>query len=264
MAKQRATLTAKHTDLQILKDGIEYTLPAGWALDDAGAYTFRNKLQDKAFAHGATMVGDGKLDGRTITIEFDLKGATEEEHDEAVNQAYTYFTMTDYELRCGRADRVYRVAGLSKIKHKWRDGFKQRRSNITVSLLLADPFRYEAQESRVVYTFAGDVKEAEMVVHNLGSVDTPLTFKFTPTGKMASVTVWHQEAEEKFTMTDALLIAPSSATVNGEEGTVWRGNANSINTFSGQFLHAKPGANLFLYTGGAGTVEITFTNRWFL
>lgn len=250
--------------LVIVKNGIEYQLPTGWAFSDSGAYEFRNKLQDRAFAHGADVVGDGKIDGRIIQIEFDLRGATEQDHDEAVNRAYTYFAQTDYDLYVGRNDRVYHVAGLSKIKHKFQKGFKQRWSNVTVSLLLADPFRYEAQESTVSYRFGQPTLEAEVIVHNLGSVDTPLTFKFIPEDKMANITIWHQEAKEKFTLTDALLIKPAISLVNGKDGTVWRDNANSINTFAGQFLHAKPGANLFLYTGGAGILEITYTNRWFV
>lgn len=156
------------------------------------------------------------------------------------------------------------MACLSKIKHKFENGFKQRRSNISVSLLLADPFRYEAQESKVVFTFPQATVQAEMVLHNLGSVDTPLTFRFIPLDRMTNLTVWHQEAKEKFTLTDALLVAPKTSIVNGREGTVWRDKDNSINAFTGTFLHAKPGANLFLYTGGAGTVEITYTNRWFV
>ena len=250
--------------LVITKDGKDYELPVGWEISDAGAYTFRNKLQDKAFAHGSDMVGDGKIEGRTLEIEFDMADTTEAEHDEMVNRAYTYFSMTDYELRAGRSDRVYRVAGLSKIKHKFKSGFKQRWSTITISLLLADPFRYEAQETTVVYEFTQDAYESEMVVHNLGSVDTPLTFKFVPTDSMSSITVWHQEAEEEFSLSDSLLISPATATVNSKEGTVWRDSDNNINTFSGQFLHAQPGSNTYLYTGGAGTVEITFTNRWFV
>lgn len=262
--EQRAKYQDKYEILQIVKDGKEYSLPVNWTIKDSGSYTFRNKLQSRAFTHGSDMVGDGKLDGHTITIEFAMRGATEEEHDEALNQAYTYFSMTDYKLTCGRSDRVYHVAGLSKIKQKFQKSFKQRWSSITVSLLLADPFRYEAQESKVVYEFGQPTIEAEMVLHNLGSVDTPLTFKFIPADKMSSIIIWHQEAKEKFTLTDALLIKPATAIINSKDGTVWRDNANSINTFSGQFLHAKPGANLLLYTGGAGRIEITFTNRWFV
>ena len=255
---ERGTLTI------VTKSGVQYPLPASWSLEDAGTYTFRNKLQSKAFAHGGNMVGEGKAEGRTIKVSFILNGTTEQDHDEAVNQAYTYFSMEDYELIVGRNDRAYHVAGLSKITHKWVKGFKQRRSEITVNLLLADPFRYEAQESKVTFVFPQATVEAEMVLHNLGSVDTPLTFRFIPATKMTNVTVWHQEAKEKFSLNDALLVAPKTAVINGKDGTVWRDKENSINAFTGSFLMAKPGANLFLYTGGAGTVEITYTNRWFV
>ena len=43
--------------------------------------------------------------------------------------------------------------GVSKISHEYQKGFKQRRSNMTMTLLLADPFRYQGQESKVVYEF---------------------------------------------------------------------------------------------------------------
>lgn len=252
------------TGLTITKNGVEYKLPASWSLTDSGSYTFRSKLQSRAFSHGSDAVGDGKIDGRTIQVEFSMSGLTEQEHDEVLNEAYTFFSQTDYSLRAGRDDRVYHVACLSKIKHKFEKGFKQRWSIITISLLLSDPFRYEAQESKVVFTFSQATVQAEMVLHNLGSVDTPLTFRFIPADRMTNVTVWHQEAKEKFTLADALLVAPKISIVNGKEGTVWRGEDNSINAFTGTFLHAKPGGNLFLYTGGAGTVEITYTNRWFI
>ena len=254
----------KGDKLQIVKNGVRYELPVGWSISDSGSFTFRNKLQDRAFAHGADCIGDGKADGRTLEVKFALKGTSEAEHDEIVNRAYTYFAQKNYDLFVGRRDRVYHVAGLSKIKHKFQEGFKQRWSDITVSLLLEEPFRYKAQESKVVYEFGQAAHEAELILHNLGSVDTPLTFRFIPKTKMENITIWHQEAKEKFMLTDALLISPATATVSSKDGTVWRDNANSINTFSGQFLHAQPGSNLFLYTGGAGTLEITYTNRWYV
>lgn len=254
-----------HEDrLVIRKDGIDYELPTGWGLSDSGSYSFRNKLEDRAFSHGSDMVGDGKADGRTITVKFDISSSTEEGHDEVLNQAYTYFTQSDYDLKVGRTDRVYHVAGVSKIKQSFEKGFKQRWSEVSVSLLLRDPFRYEAQESKVVYIFGSAAANAEMVLHNLGSVDTPLTFRFIPTGAAGNITIWHQEAKEKFMISDSLLIKPATCIVNGKEGTVWRDNANSINTFSGTFLHARPGANHFFFSGGPMTVEITFTNRWFV
>ena len=72
---ERGTLTI------VTKSGVQYPLPASWSLEDAGTYTFRNKLQSKAFAHGGNMVGDGKAEGRTIKVSFILNGTTEQDHD---------------------------------------------------------------------------------------------------------------------------------------------------------------------------------------
>lgn len=250
--------------LKILKDGHEYILPAEWSLTDAGSYDFNNKIEDRAFSHGGDAIGDGLVKGHTIKVKFSIIASDEFTHDELLNRAFRYFSQTDYKLSCGRSDRCFNVAGISKITHEYEKGFKQRWSNITVSLLLADPFRYEAQESLVVYDFPTEVYQAEMVLHNLGSVDTPLTFKFIPLNKMPAITVWHEETKKEFRLSDALLTAPSFTVVNAKEGTVWRNTANSINAFNGQFLQAVPGKNTLYYTGGAGKLEITYTNRWFI
>lgn len=250
--------------LLIVKNGRTYTLPVAWSLSDAGSFDFNSKIEDRAFAHGGDIVGDGLVKGHTIKVKFSMQADTEAEHDEVLNRACRYFYQTDYKLYCGRLDRCFNVAGVSKIAHEYQKGFKQRRSNITVSLLLADPFRYQGQESKVVYDFPVEVTKAPMVVHNLGSVDTPMTFRLIPKKKMPAVTIWHEEMKKHMKLSDALLIAPRMAMVNTKEGTVWRDEANSINTFSGQFLSAVPGKNTFYYAGGAGRIEISFTNRWFL
>lgn len=250
--------------LKILKDGHEYVLPSAWSLSDAGSYDFNSKIEDRAFSHGGDAVGDGMIKGHTIKVKFSMLAADEFSHDEQLNRAYRYFAQKDYKLYCGRSDRCFNVAGISKITHEYENGFKQRWSHITVSLLLADPFRYEGQESLVTYDFPSEAYQAKMVLHNLGSVATPLTFKFIPKNKMADVTIWHKETKEQFKLSDALLIAPAFTVINSKDGTVWRNTANSINTFNGQFLEAIPGKNSFFYTGGAGRIEITYTNRWFI
>lgn len=251
-------------ELKIIKNGVTYTLPTGWALTDTGSFTFNNKLQDKAFSHGSDCVGDGKVSGRTITVEFDLDDTTEELHDAAVNEAYRYFAQSDYQLVCGRTDRIFKVAGISKLKHKFEKGFKQRWSNVTVSLLLADPFRYATTQTVIINTYAEAQTEKEITFSNPSSVDVPLIFEFTPTVAMPALTILHTESGESFTMQDTLLSTPAVATVNSEEGTVYRDSSNSINTLSGVFLHAFPGENHFKYTGNAGTVKIKYTGRWFV
>lgn len=250
--------------LKIIKDGHEYLLPAEWSLAETGSYDFNNKIEDRAFSHGGDIVGDGMVKGHTIKVKFSMFATDEFSHDEMLNRAYRYFSQTNYNLYCGRSDRCFNVAGINKITHEYEKGFKQRWSNISVSLLLADPFRYEGQKSLIAYDFPAPAIQAEMILHNLGSVDTPLTFKLIPKTKMGAVVIWHEETKKQFKLSDALLIAPAFTAINAKEGTVWRNNANSINSFSGQFLQAVPGKNTFYYTGGAGRIEITYTNRWFV
>lgn len=82
--KQLARKILKDSKLKIVTQaGTEYSLPALWSISDAGAYTFRNKLEDKAFSHGGNVVGDGRISGRTIKVEFFMHGATEQDHDYA-------------------------------------------------------------------------------------------------------------------------------------------------------------------------------------
>lgn len=262
--EQRAGRILRGEPLVIRKGDQFYTLPAGWALSGSGSYEWQNKLEDRAFSHGSDMTGDGKIKGRQLEVEFSMQGTTEQEHDEMLNMAYRVFAQTDYDLFCGRPDRLYHVAGISKIKHSFKDGFKQRWSDITVTLLLADPFRYEAQTAEQEFAFDGEMQQAEMVVYNEGSADTPLTFTFSPNISMPQISVYHVETEEQMRLSDALLTAPATLTVNTKTGTVWRGEANSINSFSGQFLSAVAGTNHFLYTGSAGKINISFTNRWFV
>ena len=261
---QRARRVWRGEPLIVRKGDQFYTLPVGWALSGSGSYEWQNKLEDRAFSHGSDMTGDGKIKGRQLEVSFSMRGATENEHDEMLNLAYQVFAQTDYDLFCGRPDRLYHVAGISKIKHSFQDGYKQRWSEITVTLLLADPFRYEAQSAEQEFVFTGETQQAEMIVHNEGSADTPLTFTFIPNVSMAQIVVYHVETEEQMRLSDALLTAQAVLTVNTKDGTVWRGTANSINSFSGQFLSAAAGTNHFLYTGSAGTVRISFTNRWFI
>ena len=45
---------------------------------------------------------------------------------------------------------------------------------------------------------------------------------------------------------------------------VRRDNGNSLNTFSGIFLHVQPGQNTFKYTGAACKIDIQYTGRWFV
>ena len=264
---QRAKYEADYEPMQIITAAGEiYTLPANWSLSDAGSISFNHKLTDRSFTHGSALTGDGFAAGRTIKVSCNLYGATEQEYNEAVNQAYRYFGGKDYELRAGRADRRYKVAGCSKMDAKELKGFKQRRAEVTVTLLLADPFRYATVPTKVTNEYAEAVIEDTMVIDNPSGIDVPIIWTFTPPagGTMADITIKHVESGQSFRLTDALLTAPAVGVVDAEKGTVRRDEFNAINAFSGVFLHAKAGTNHYLVTCPAGKVTATFTGRWII
>lgn len=263
MTIQRAKRNAGTKDLVITtSDGSTYSLPADWSIKESGSVTLRNKLTDRGYTHGSTVTGDGKIEGRTIQVEFYLRGATEQEHDAAVNGAYRHFTGTNYSLRAGRGDRVYKVAACSKIKQEFVSAFKLRYSKVTASLLLADPFRYAIAPITRKKSYTEAVTADSLIINLDSTVDVPLIWTFRPTQTMADIEVAHIESGQSFRLADALLTAPAIGVINAEQGTVRRDESNSINSFSGVFLHAQPGKNEYQITCDAGTVELSYTNRW--
>lgn len=255
---------SKHDYLAIEKNGSVYELNEDWSLTGNGSISFRNKLEERAFSHGSDLIGDGKVSGRQIDVEFHSRFDTEEEFEQAVNEAYRVFGQTNYDLYTNRRNRVMHVAGIKSLTMDYDDGYKGRSGTITASLLLSDPFRYDTNETAIETTFSQLAQNEEILVNNMGSVDTPLTFTFIPDGTMANINVTHEESGNQMTITDALLTSPAILTVNSKDGTVWRDTNNSINSFSGQFLYAVPGINHFRISCDSGIVTVTFTNRWYL
>ena len=121
------------------------------------------------------------------------------------------------------------------MKHKYQKGFKQRWSDIEISLLLADPFRYATASTLRKTVFEELQSGTEISIHSEASVDVPLIFTFRPFEgqSMPDISIVHVESGESFRLRDTLLTAPAAAVVNGETGTVRRGPANSLNTFQG-------------------------------
>jgi hypothetical protein len=249
--------------LTIIKDGFSYTLPCGWSVKGDGDMEFRLKAEDKAFSHGGTASGDGKAKSRSLNIGFHVRGETAEEHDWQINQAYMRFSQQNYQLVLGRPDRLYNVAGLTKLKHKYIGGYKQRFSEVAATLLLADPFRYAARESVKRAVFLENVSAQPVRLHNPGSADTPLRIELIPLAAMPDVAISHEESGRSCRVRDSLLSSPAFIVVDTKSGTVRRGGFNAINAFSGQFLTALPGANTYKITAPPGEITLAHTARWF-
>lgn len=249
--------------LKTIKNGVTWELQTGWSISDHGTYAFGGKLEDKAFAHGSNLIGDMKIPGRTISLNFDFQEATEEEYNDIMNEAYLNLTG-EFDLITGRADRVYHVAGCKSLKVKEKAGFKQRWGEVEIVLFLADPFRYATDETVITTTYTTEQLESVITFNNPSSVDVPIIVEFTPVAELPEIKLEHVESSQYFEVKDSLLTTPKVLKVNCEDGTVWRDSDNAINAFTGLFLHVLPGTNTFKFTGKACAVKIAYTAGWFI
>lgn len=245
--------------LIIKKDGEIYVLPVLWEISSSATYTISAKLQDNAYLHGSSVIGDRMADGRTIVISLDVEAETASEHDEIVNEIFRQFFQTDYDLYAGREDRLYHVNCVKKNKQVWTDGYKQRRSEIDFTLWLADPFRYATEEVSVTQVLTN---EDIITINNPGSVLSPLNINIAPTETAADIKIIHTDGTMQ--LKDSTLTAPATCSISTSTGTVYRDSSNNINTFSGQFLNINPGSNDYQYFGSDATLTFSFTPRWFI
>lgn len=252
--------------LIITKNGIITTLPYRYTIADDGKLSTRVQEQDKAFAHGSSAYGDGKIDSRKIKISVYVKGRTQAEYENNYNELLMAFNQRDYTLATGRTDRVYRVEAMTAVGGKYLKGFKQRWADVDITLLCTNPFRYATSPTNKNVNFVGDQTETVIEINNESSIDVPLIWSFAPPNGVTAnnITIKHVESGESFTLRDTLLTAPAVSVVNAEAATIRRDGGNSINTFAGLFLHALPGVNHYQYTGAACNITIAYTRRWLM
>lgn len=250
--------------LVVIRAGRSIALPYAYTLENSGDLKWRVSEDSKGFAHGGMASGDRKVESKKIKIAVHIQGSSEREYDRQFNELLTVLSGGDYLLTCGRPDRAFKIESLVEVKSKFVKGYKQRWSDVEFTFLLTNPFRYAVNAATTHKTFTEDQNEGKIRLQNPSSVDVPLIISFSPPeeGTTPDIRLYHENTEQYFTLKDSLLTYPAQATVNAETGTVRRGSYNSLNTFAGIFLHAEPGENTFLYTGGAVNIAIQFTARW--
>ncbi len=187
--------------------------------------------------------------------------------------------INDIKMRIKEADKAYAhgsyAYGDGKIESrkmklschkKWVKGFKWLWSDIDITLMMTDPFVYATADTVVNIPFTENQTDKVVSLYNDSAIDVPLIFDFIPMADtpMDNVKIMHTDSGEQMQLTDSLLSYPHKARVDGNVGTVRRDNDNSINTFSGVFLHALPGRNEFKFTCPAGQVKIIYRARWFI
>lgn len=233
-------------------------LPYRYSLESCADLTVRATASKRGYSHGSTITGDGYIDGKKIKLSFLISGTNQADYDAKLNELLRLFYQQNYTLSVGNG--YYNVSCMSASKAKWIKGYQGLRSDVDITLLLADPFRYADDEKQASADVGGENTTINIV--NAGSADVPLVVELIPVKTMADVTINHTDTGRVMRVADTLLTVPAVLTIDTKAGTVRRDANNAINAFSGQFLIAKPGPNTYEIKGSAGKVVIRWRDRW--
>lgn len=244
--------------------GEEFVLPFEWSLEGDHSVEMRGNIEDRALSHGGIETGDYKSKSRTLELSFHIQAENRRRFNEAVDEIKRYFTGSDYKLYAGNPYQHFRISRMVKLKQKYMPAFKGTFAEITIGLRCADPFRYsdELNTRTLIVEQQTDSGGVLFEIDSESNVDTPLVISFHPFNVMSEINLASIERKESFAIMDTMLTSENVLTVNGENATVYRDNANAINTFSGTFISLDPGRNTLRYSGAPGTITFTHYARW--
>ncbi len=247
----------------LLPNQLEIEFPYAWGLTGDEEISFRGKTENKALSHGGVEVGDDKASPRTLTLTFFLRKNDREAFQAELSKYKAYFRIAGSRLYVGNKKSYFVISRLTGIKNKWTRAFQGKFSEVTFTLLCADPFRYSEEETRFSRDMEATDIWADFEVFCDGNIDTPTIISFTPKDVGNTFSLYSKTTGEQFTISDTMLTPETTTVINGVKGTVYRGSANAINTMSGVFLSLESGENALRYKGHSGKITITHRARWF-
>lgn len=216
---------------------------------------------EKAFSHGEIMTGDGKIEGRDVTVEAEiLDCVSKSEYRAAIDALKQAAYRQDQKLYLDD-DRHINIKNLKKISEEFYDGFYRVRAKIKVTFYCPDPFFYNETLSSQEIT----ITESPQIftVSNGGNLDTPpiITIEPSETNSVLSL-VNTTDNSRTFSYSDASFSAGNSLVIDSTDGTVEKDGTNTLNNVGGTFLTLLAGNNEITYTGPLGTITFNYTKRW--
>ncbi|SMC63142.1 phage distal tail protein [Sporomusa malonica] len=246
--------------MKIVKNNKTFLLPELASVDGLGGHTIRTDDETRAYSHGRIETGDGKVDSKTIEVEVYIFGVNRLDHDQQYNSLLAAFNQKKYKLFV-RDDRYMNIECMSKDTHEWFKGFQFVRSKLTVTLKAIDPFWYDTGSIIERRTITETPKT--LIIDNPGNIDVSPVITITATNTCPSILITNITDENRqFQYADLQLTAGSTVKIDCQNGTVYRGTANSLNAFNGTFLKLLPGENEITYAGEDCVIDFEFTRRW--
>lgn len=244
--------------MKVVYGSTTYTFPTYTGLTGL-SFDVRNNEVKRAFTHGSTDNGDGKIESRIVEIESFVEADTEAGYRSALSAIKAAVYRRDYQLYLDD-DRYINVTALDKWKETYIKGFRNK-GFATMAFRCCDPFFYELTETSAEQT--ANTNPYSFVVNNPGTVDTPLIIEIAPTGNAYAITITNEtDGNRALALNDTSLTSPAVAIINAVDGTVYRGSSNTINAFTGAFLRLLPGNNTISYTGDPVAITTRFTARY--
>jgi len=237
---------------------IDYALPK-YVVLSAADLSKRVDATSKMFAHGGINTADNKVDYREIEIVITINQSTTAEYFAVVDLLKRYLSQSDYKLYI-TSDRYINISNLSSISETYIDGWYLKKAELTITLLALDPFWYTGTAtSMTTITATGQ----SFKVTNSGSIDSPATITITATDACTSISLTNTtDSGRIFSYADVSFLSGTVLVVNTTDGTVELDGTSTINYLTGTFLSLLPGNNVFTYTGGTCTIEISYPVRW--
>lgn len=232
-----------------------YTFPATFTVKDLG---WKKKIRNIpiAFRDGGDEIGDKKLDSRIITIEGIVSDNATYAATMATINSWLYKTNLKLSITAGKH---YNVKSIESAGNPFFDGGFFRVSKLKFNCIVADPFYYAD-----ALTTSANIIVASPTIF---VVTTTSLFDILPVfeiiNSVNNVTFNLENATDVgnyFNYTDAAFLAGNTLVVDSKAGTVKKDGINSIQYFSGNWLRLLPGANSFVYTGAACTLNVKYYN----
>jgi hypothetical protein len=222
---------------------------------------YRFKAEDRAFSHGSVSVGDNKAEARKVELEGYIDETSEENFWGTFHSLMAQFRGLEGCRLYLDAARYLRVAALYKADHEFYSGFPFRKARLKITLYCADPVIHAASQS--VHTEAISASPAMFPVTNGGGIEVFPVITITANGDCTNLTLENlTDGGRKFQYQDPNMVSGAVLTIDGEAGTVYRGNSNVLNFYNGAFLRLMAGSNSLKYTGGNCTIGLTWRNGW--
>lgn len=149
--------------LIVQKNGSSIIIPYAYTITDDGKIAWRTQEKEKPFALAQLPAAMERLMLGKSNYQSISRVKLKQSMNKSTMNYYRIFAGSDYALICGREDRVYKVAAMTATAQRYLKGFKQRWSDVDLTLLLADPFRYASSPTVITQNYV-DQTDAEIAL----------------------------------------------------------------------------------------------------